>query len=288
MREAVIGSLRRLKTDRIDLYQIHWPNPRVNLEQTMPALEKLVRDGLIRFIGLSNFAVAEFREAQRYLSGTRVFSNQLPFNLLEQADVRAFDTIPENERPLMIGYSPLNEGRLAGSATQMAVLQDIAHARGKSPAQIAMAWATSHPDLVCVAKASSVRHMDELADALEIRLTKSECAAINASAGPGVVRVPLNKIEMRGAPNRRAYASCEEAIANHLDLFPSPEDLAMRFQRHDVVLPVRLIPCSKRSDGVEYVTDEYDIFGQARRYWGWILAHGDAPIPAYILPPSSA
>lgn len=69
-------SLKRLRLKHMDLYQLHWPNPSVPISETMKAMEKLANDGLIRYIGVSNFSVQEVKEAQHALSKNRIVSNR--------------------------------------------------------------------------------------------------------------------------------------------------------------------------------------------------------------------
>ena len=81
---AAEQSLKRLNTDHIDLYQLHWPNYCVPISETMEAMEELVRMGKIRFIGVSNFSARQIARAQRYLSKNRIVSNQVRYSIVER------------------------------------------------------------------------------------------------------------------------------------------------------------------------------------------------------------
>src|SRR6266516_5003513 len=78
-------SLERLRMKQMDLYQLHWPNPRVPIVETMKAMEKLVQDGSVRHIGVSNFSVVQMKEAQAALSREEIVSNQVEYSLVERA-----------------------------------------------------------------------------------------------------------------------------------------------------------------------------------------------------------
>ena len=78
-------SLKRLGTSYIDLYQVHWPNPKVPIRETMAAMEELVRDGRIRHIGVSNFSVGQTDEARNALSKNELASNQVEYSLRSRA-----------------------------------------------------------------------------------------------------------------------------------------------------------------------------------------------------------
>src|SRR5207247_6345529 len=81
---AADRSLKRLRTDHIDLYQLHWPNYAVPIEETMAAMEALVERGKVRFIGVSNFSVTDLKKAQAALSKYKIASNQVRYNLIDR------------------------------------------------------------------------------------------------------------------------------------------------------------------------------------------------------------
>src|SRR3972149_8043960 len=77
---SVDASLGRLKTDYIDLYQIHWPNPKIPMDETMRAMEQLVAQGKIKYIGVCNFTLRELKEADSILKNNRIASIQVEYN----------------------------------------------------------------------------------------------------------------------------------------------------------------------------------------------------------------
>ena len=112
---AADKSLRLLGVDKIDLYQIHWPNPGVPIAETMRAMERLVSDGLVDHIGVSNFSVEDMMEAQSAMQNNPIVSNQILYNLRRRRAER--DVIPHClEHDIMVmAYSPLHEGALVGN-----------------------------------------------------------------------------------------------------------------------------------------------------------------------------
>ena len=111
--KAADRSLRLLGVDKIDLYQIHWPNPRVPVEETMRAIDWLVSHGLVEHVGVSNFSVDEMQAAQAATPNVPIVSNQILYNLRRRSAER--DVIPYCRRNdiTVIAYSPLHEGALA-------------------------------------------------------------------------------------------------------------------------------------------------------------------------------
>ncbi|MCS7094797.1 MAG: aldo/keto reductase [Thaumarchaeota archaeon] len=111
--KACERSLRRLNVDVIDLYQVHWPNPLVPISSTMSAMEKLVREGKVRYIGVSNFSPSQLKRAQESLKSQEIVSNQVKYNLLERKAAESnFSTF--GDRITVLAYSPLAQGLLTG------------------------------------------------------------------------------------------------------------------------------------------------------------------------------
>ena len=170
---AADQSLRRLRVDKIDLYQIHWPNPGVPIAETMRAMEKLVDDGLVDYIGVSNFSVADMQEAQAAMQHNRIVSNQILYNLRRRRAER--DVIPycRQNDVAVIAYSPLHEGALVGNggggrlrralgiSRDRQTLADVADETGKTAAQVALNWVADQPGVIAIPKSNSVARTED-------------------------------------------------------------------------------------------------------------------------------
>jgi diketogulonate reductase-like aldo/keto reductase len=108
--KAAECSLKQLQTDHLDLYQLHWPNYTVPIAETMSAMERLVEMGKIRFIGVSNFTVAEMRSAQAQLSKTRIVSNQVRYSLVDRSSEQELLLYCEINLISLLAFSPLATG----------------------------------------------------------------------------------------------------------------------------------------------------------------------------------
>jgi diketogulonate reductase-like aldo/keto reductase len=187
--QACERSLRRLKTDRLDLYLLHWRGS-VPLEETVAGLEELRRSGKIRHWGVSNFDTDDMEELLRVPSGENSAANQVLYNVTRRGP--EFDLIPwmtEHRMPLM-AYSPIEQGRLPRGG----VLQRIGQKYGASPFQIALAWLLQKPDVIAIPKASSPDHVRDNHRALEIRLSPEDLDAIDAEFPPPRRKRPLEMI----------------------------------------------------------------------------------------------
>lgn len=189
---AAEQSLRRLNIDKIDLYQIHWPNPRIPLSETMRAMEKLVDDGVVDYIGVSNFAVEDMEAAQAALRNNPLVSNQILYNLRRRGAER--DVIPYCRRNAItvIAYSPLAEGTLVsngsgggrlrrtlGISRGPDTLAEIAQAVGKTAAQVALNWAADQPGIIAIPKSDSVARTEANCAASGWSLTAEQREALD-------------------------------------------------------------------------------------------------------------
>ncbi|MGH2742759.1 MAG: aldo/keto reductase [Thermoleophilaceae bacterium] len=165
VRASLDASLRRLAVDYVDLFLIHWPNPRVPLAATLEAMTALRDAGSTREIGVSNFNAAQFREA---LDLAPVIVNQVEYHpYLDQSAV--LEVCAERGVELT-AYRPLAKGEVASDHS----IAEIAAAHGATPAQVALAWLVGQEGVSAVPKASDPGRQRENLAALELELTPEE------------------------------------------------------------------------------------------------------------------
>ena len=172
-------SLKRLRTDRIDLYLLHWPGS-VPLAETVDAFEALKQAGKIRHWGVSNFDTDEMAELTRLRSGDDVQTNQVLYNLSRRGP--EFDLAPWSRQrgiPLM-AYSPVEQGALARNAK----LEAVAGRHNATPAQIALAWVMAQDGVIAIPKASHQEHVRQNVAALDIKLTSQDFADLDRAFPP--------------------------------------------------------------------------------------------------------
>ncbi len=173
LREACEGSLRRLKLDRIDLYQFHRPDPRVALEDSVWALAELREEGKIRHVGLSNVGVRELVIA---LDIVPIVSVQNRYNLTDRSSEAVIEAC-EREGIAFIPWYPLATGRLARPG---GALEGISTRHEATPAQVALAWLLAKsPVMLPIPGTSSVEHLEENVAAADLRLTEEEVATLS-------------------------------------------------------------------------------------------------------------
>ena len=164
------SSLRRLKMDYIDLYLIHWPSRGMKLEKTFPALNKLVRDGKVKYLGVSNFNLKLLKQSQEY-SETPILTNQVPYSLPDHSYVEngVLEYCQQNDI-LVTAYSPVKFRSIRVNKT----LKEITNAHSATPFQIALAWLVMQPRVITIPMSFDPQHIKENFEAAEIILSTDE------------------------------------------------------------------------------------------------------------------
>ena len=200
------ASAQRLGVEQIDLYQVHWPNPVVPTGTTMQGMAKLQRDGVVRHVGVSNFNLAKWQQAERELGGP-VLTNQVQYSLAVRKPDRALVPWAQENDRIVIAYSPLAQGLLsakydgtntpggvrAGNALflpenieraqpLLTALREIAAAHDAKPAQVALAWVIRHPNVVAIPGASNVGQLESNAAAADLELSDDEFERLTAAS----------------------------------------------------------------------------------------------------------
>jgi diketogulonate reductase-like aldo/keto reductase len=156
--------------DYIDLYLIHWPQPGMQLEDTFRALNKLVRDGKVKYLGVSNFNLKLLKQSQA-LSETPLVANQVPYSISERSYVKngVLAYCQQNDI-LFTAYEPVDKGHLRSSR----MLESIAKTHNATIYQIALAWVISQPRIITIPMSFNPRHIQENFEAVNIELTEDE------------------------------------------------------------------------------------------------------------------
>jgi aryl-alcohol dehydrogenase-like predicted oxidoreductase len=205
--QRAVASANRLGVRRLDLYQVHQPNPLVRDGTIMRGMRALQRVGLVGEVGVSNYSLDRWRAAERAL-GSRVLSNQVRYNLVDRSPERDLLPFAASTGHVVIAYSPLAQGLLSGryhrgsrprnqlraasplflpenldrAAGLIAALREVADAHSATPAQIALAWVIHRPGVVAIPGASSVGQLESNVAAADIDLAADEYQALGAAA----------------------------------------------------------------------------------------------------------
>ena len=208
IRRECEGTLRRLKTDVIDLYQIHWPEPDEEIEEGWAELARLKKEGKVRYIGVSNFNVNQMKRAQAIAPIT---SLQPPYSLVTREIEKEILPYAQSQNIGVLVYSPMSAGLLTGRMTKQRVanftsedwrrnlpnfrepllsrnlrfverLREMSKRRGASPGEMAIAWSLNHPAVTgAIVGSRSPQQVEGMSAAFELRLSPAEIAEIEAA-----------------------------------------------------------------------------------------------------------
>jgi len=213
IRRECEDSLRRLRTDVIDLYQIHWPEPDEDIEEGWTEMARLQTEGKIRYIGVSNFSVSQMQRAQGIAPIT---SLQPPYSIVTRGIEREILPFAVQNNIGVIVYSPMSAGLLTGAMTHQRVanfaaedwrrnlpnfqepllsrnlrlverLRDIGNRHKRTPGEVAIAWTMNHPSVTgAIVGFRSVKQVSGVIGAAEFRLLPDEMSEIEDALKPEI------------------------------------------------------------------------------------------------------
>jgi diketogulonate reductase-like aldo/keto reductase len=172
-------SLKRLGTDRIDLYLLHWRGS-IPLAETLEGFQRLERDGKIRHHGVSNFDRADMAEWMALKGGAAVSADQVLYNLARRGPEWDLVAWCREHRVAIMAYTPLGTGGMLGNPA----LGVIARRHGATPGQIALAWLLRQESTIVIPKASRPEHVRENRGALDVALTTEDLTALDRAFPP--------------------------------------------------------------------------------------------------------
>ena len=192
---ACDASLKRLKTDYLDVYLLHWWSGARPIGETMRAMEELVAAGKIRYIGVSNLDVDRLKQAQKALTREKIVCNQVIYHLRSRAVENRVLPYCESQNIAVVGYSPFGQGDFPSpTSKQGKALQTIAGRHGKTSRQVALNFLTRRNSLFAIPKASRVEHVRENSGGAGWKLTVEDLKLIDDAFSPAGNDEPLDML----------------------------------------------------------------------------------------------
>jgi len=177
--KACERSLKRLKTDWLDLYLLHWRGS-YPLSETMRAMEKLVAEGLVKYIGVSNFDVEDLMEAEQVLQTEQIACNQVVYNLRDRGIERRLLPYCSKKRIAVVGYAPFGHGNFPSpSSREGKLLIEIGRRHNRTPKQVALNYLTRHPSTFTIPKTTRSEKVKENSGGVGWQLTEDETNEID-------------------------------------------------------------------------------------------------------------
>jgi diketogulonate reductase-like aldo/keto reductase len=177
--KACERSLKRLKTDWLDLYLLHWRGS-YPLSETMRAMEKLVAEGLVKYIGVSNFDVEDLMEAEQVLQNEQIACNQVLYNLRDRGIEPRLLPYCSKKRIAVVGYAPFGHGNFPSpSSREGKLLIEIGRRHNRTPKQVALNYLTRHPSTFTIPKTTRSERVKENSGGVGWQLTEDEANEID-------------------------------------------------------------------------------------------------------------
>ena len=207
VRQRALASARRLEVTHLDLYQVHWPDPLIGDRAIMSGMRSLQVEGTVGEVGVSMYSLRRWHDAEDALGG-KILSNQIAYSLLDRSPELELLPFAEDNGRVIIAHSPLAQGVLSGryhgsdrslnrvrtnnpafrpenlerTRDLLDIVREVADAHSATPAQIALSWVIRPGAVVAIPGASSIRQLEENAEAAEIALADDEYAALNKAS----------------------------------------------------------------------------------------------------------
>ena len=269
-------SLKRLRTDYIDLFQIHWPNPEININETMAVMEKLVKYGKIRYIGVSNFSEKEIQQSISYLSDYNLASIQSEYNLFERSIEKDILKLAIKEKILVLAYSPLWQGKLANGVKQLKILDYLSDKYSVTSTQIVLNYLANKKNIIPIPNTSNLLKLKENLQSLNFKLKSDDILKLDKECQTRISYIYPNEINVGDVTNKKIYTTLDQAIENKLNMSPSPLELSADMKDGNFLKPIRLKQIKNHNK-------PYELIEGRLRYWAWIIANGqEKKIPALI------
>lgn len=180
IRRSLEGSLQRLGTSWVDLYLVHWPSADYTPAELMKAMKRVVADGEVRYIGVSNFSDTLLQEAADALGDIPLVCNQVKYHVNDRSIEHKVLPHCQQNNVTVMAYSPFGAGEFPAPGTAgRAVLDEIAEKHGRTPYQVVLNWLTQQRNVIAIPKTATPRYAVENAQAASFELTEDDIKTID-------------------------------------------------------------------------------------------------------------
>jgi diketogulonate reductase-like aldo/keto reductase len=274
---SVEGSLKRLGTDYIDIYQSHWPATSGYMHEVVRAFDKLLSDGKVLSVGIGNPSYCSELEAAYILSDGKISSVQFEYNLFERSPEKLFFQYCLIRGIKTISYSPLFRNRIANGKTAVDTIKKMANKYDKTPQQVALNWLVRESRGCVIPRTKNKDHMIDNSESMSFYLSCDDIKEISDACNMDIEWVSPAEIDvvLDGEENRKVYQTLEEAKKNEFNCYPSPVELSKDLLGDDFIKPVKLL---KSDSELRYKLVEGRI-----RYWAHVIGKGNRDIPAIVI-----
>ena len=261
---------------------MHWPNPDIDYNEIVKAIDNLLKEGKIKYFGLSNYSYSELIDLKRCLGAIPITAIENQYNLARkeiESDILPFCV---RNNITVLAYSPLGQGKLIDTLSNNKFIMKLCNKYDITKSQLLLNWLSYKKNVIPVVRTGNIDHLKENIKALDIKCHLSEYEKLNSLINTEIKNIPIKNVIIENNNGRKVYYSKSEAISNKFDWIPSPRLLAKRIKKFDVAEPINLIVFYNDDNKKLHKLDTYDFLGENKKYWGWVLANGDSSKIPYI------
>lgn len=273
-------TLKRIETDYIDLYQIQWPNPNIELAETFQAFEKLVEQGKILYYGVGNFDSVKIKEAIKIDKLKKFTAIQTEYDLFNRQIEKDFDYLEQNNLSI-IAYMSLGKDNF--NQQEKKLLELISQKYNTTVRSVVLNWIISHKNVNVLTSSLSLEHTKANYDATQFKLNEKDILEMDNLFQRSSEKVDPKDIEVLDYDEsdnaHLIYTNLKDAVENKLGIKPSAQEIAEEIKVTEKLLrPVELKLNTKKNSNKPYV-----LVRGRMRFWGWLIAYGyDKKIEAKI------
>jgi aryl-alcohol dehydrogenase-like predicted oxidoreductase len=269
---ALNGSLKRLKTDYIDLYQIQWPNPSVSLIETIGALEDLVKKGKIRYFGVGNFSSKQIEEVLNISQSGNFIAAQTEYDLFNREIENEFIDYTDLNSISIIAY--LSHGKDLFNPREKKILENISNKYEVSIRSIILNWIIAKKNIIVLSSSMSKEHTKQNFLSGQFKMDAEDIQKINLEFKRKILKIKPNEIKVPDFDEsdnaHQIYTSVEQAIENKLNIKPDAKEISREILSAGKLLrPIELKKNQNKKDKQKYI-----LVRGRMRFWGWIIAYG--------------
>lgn len=266
--KSINYSRKNLKLDILDLVQVHWPNPKIDLYESMDALYELKKKSIIRAIGLCNYSYDDLKKIVRKYGESFISTFQTEYNLFDRtADGHLYNFLVNNNI-MLLAYSPLAQGKICNGLYQRNILQEIAVRYKITVAQVILNWMSKKKNILPIPNSLNEKRIKENYQSLKAQISQKDLMKIDKKCHTKIVNVETKKIVVASEFNPKVYKTIKQAKSNKFGMVPSPISLSLEILNKKKIKPIRIKELNKKKGKKMYLIE-----GRLR-FWAWILAFG--------------
>ena len=266
--KSVLKSKKNLGVDIIDLVQLHWPNPNIDIKESIDALLELKNKNIINGIGICNYDFNEIKKIYKYYKQNILSTFQTEYNFFDRTIENKIKKFLKTKKVHVLAYSPLAQGRIYNGKSQKKILLDLSKKYGLSIDQIVLNWLVSQGKSIPIPNTLNLDRLEKNFSSIQTKIVSKDLLQISEVCNTPIKKLSTQKIIVKNKLNKKVYTSIKQAKTNKFKMSPSPIELSKKLMVNEKMKPIRVKLEKKGSK-----TKLFLLEGRLR-FWAWVIAFG--------------